>query len=66
MATAEPTCRISLGRNKTTPTALELNPKRLYERLFRGKAPKRPDWGAETKEVEASETSRSDSVEASV
>ncbi len=30
-------------RNKTTPVALEINPKQLYERLFRGKAPRKAD-----------------------
>ena len=51
-------------RNKTTPTALELNPKQLYERLFHGKAPKRPDWNANDAPSESTEPS--DSVEASV
>jgi Protein of unknown function (DUF1552) len=31
-------------RNKTTPVALEINPKQLYERLFRGKPPRKADW----------------------
>ncbi len=31
-------------RNKTTPVALEVNPKQLYERLFRGKPPRKADW----------------------
>jgi hypothetical protein len=31
-------------RNKTTPAALELNPKQLYDRLFRGQRPSQPDW----------------------
>lgn len=31
-------------RSKTTPADLELNPKQLYERLFRGKKPTRADW----------------------
>jgi hypothetical protein len=34
-------------RNKTTPAALEINPKQLYERLFRGKAPRKADWNEE-------------------
>ncbi len=51
-------------RNKTTPTALELNPKQLYERLFHGKAPKRPDWMANDTPAESAEPA--DSVEASV
>lgn len=31
-------------RSKTTPAALELNPKELYDRLFRGKKLRKPDW----------------------
>ena len=50
-------------RNKTTPAALELNPKQLYERLFRGKSPQRPDWNASQKEAAASS---SDSIEESM
>ncbi|QDV24834.1 DUF1552 domain-containing protein [Aureliella helgolandensis] len=34
-------------KSKTTPSALELNPKQLYERLFRGRTPTRPDWNQE-------------------
>jgi len=33
-------------RSRTTPAALELNPKQLYDRLFRGRAPRRPNWEA--------------------
>lgn len=33
-------------RNKTTPAALELNPRHLYERLFNSQPPRRPDWNA--------------------
>ena len=51
-------------RNKTTPSALELNPKQLYERLFHGKAPKRPDWTE--KQAGVDQNIPSDSVEASV
>lgn len=51
-------------RNKTTPTALELNPKQLYERLFHGKAPKRLHWNEN--ETTQNPTPTSDSVEASV
>jgi hypothetical protein len=51
-------------RNKTTPAALELNPKQLYERLFRGAAPQQPDWNAEDAVPESNK--KSDSVEASV
>ena len=35
-------------RSKTTPAPLELNPKQLYQRLFQGKPPRRPDWNAKT------------------
>ncbi|SFI92907.1 DUF1552 domain-containing protein [Planctomicrobium piriforme] len=49
-------------RSKTTPTSLELNPKQLYDRLFRGKALRRPDWNAQN-EIAAAP---SNSVEASV
>lgn len=38
-------------RSETTPAALELNPKDLYDRLFRGKSPQRPSW--EQAEVES-------------
>ena len=51
-------------RSPNTPAALELNPKQLYERLFRGRAPKRPDWsvrGAEEKPA-----AKTDSIEGSV
>jgi hypothetical protein len=51
-------------RSKTTPAALELNPKDLYDRLFRGKSLRQPDWSKSAKE---SETELSDSsVEKSV
>jgi len=33
-------------RSKTTPAALELNPRQLYDRLFRGQPPQQPDWNA--------------------
>jgi hypothetical protein len=50
-------------RSPSTPAALELNPKNLYERLFRGRAPRRPDWNA----PEAAATvGKNDSVEAGV
>jgi hypothetical protein len=49
-------------RSKTTPAALELNPKMLYERLFRGKAVQPPDWNHEN----PSEAAQTDSVEQSV
>jgi uncharacterized protein DUF1552 len=51
-------------RSKTTPAALEINPKQLFDRLFRGRAPKRPDW--EAKEAESKPAAKSDSVDASV
>jgi len=50
-------------RSQNTPAALELNPKQLFDRLFRGKAPRRPRWGAE--EPEKTEK-KSDSIESSV
>jgi hypothetical protein len=31
-------------RGKTTPSSLELNPKQLYDRLFRDTPPQRPNW----------------------
>lgn len=31
-------------RSKTTPAALELNPRHLYDRLFRDQPPRMPDW----------------------
>ncbi|TWU23401.1 hypothetical protein Pla52o_29370 [Novipirellula galeiformis] len=49
-------------RDKQTPAALELNPKQLYDRLFQGKAPKRPNWNAAEKESAPVD----DSIEASV
>jgi hypothetical protein len=50
-------------RSPNTPAALELNPKQLYERLFRGRAPKRPDWEARGEEKAAP---KADTVEGSV
>ncbi|MBI1371807.1 MAG: DUF1552 domain-containing protein [Phycisphaera sp.] len=54
-------------RSKTTPVDLELNPKQLFDRLFRGRKPQRPDWTAEsgdaaTKKVDTIETSVLDLV----
>ncbi len=49
-------------RSKTTPAALELNPKQLYERLFRGKAPQRPEWDQGQQE----NPRQSDTIESSV
>jgi len=50
-------------RSQNTPAALELNPKQLFDRLFRGQAPRRARWGAE--EPERPEK-KSDSIESSV
>lgn len=49
-------------RSQTTPAAMELNPKQLYERLFRDKPPQQPDWNAKTKAAAA----KSDTPESSV
>ncbi len=49
-------------RSKTTPAALELNPKTLYERLFKGRALRRPDWNA----PEAAAAAKTDTVEGSL
>jgi uncharacterized protein DUF1552 len=49
-------------RSPNTPAALELNPKQLFDRLFRGKAPRRAAWGA----ADAAPEKKSDSVESSV
>ena len=49
-------------RDKTTPVALELNPKQLYNRLFGDKSLKKPDWNNTTEEP----AQRSDSLESSV
>jgi hypothetical protein len=49
-------------RNKTTPTALELNPRQLFDRLFRDRPLRRPDWNAQTE----SPARHSDSIEISV
>jgi hypothetical protein len=49
-------------RSRTTPAALEINPKQLFDRLFRGRAPKRRDWNAE----EEKPAPKSDSVDQSV
>jgi hypothetical protein len=51
-------------RSPNTPAALELNPKQLYERLFRGRVPKRPDW--ESRGAQEKTGSRSESIEGSV
>ena len=49
-------------RDKTTPVALELNPKQLYSRLFGEKTPQKPDWSGSAEPT----VPQSDSVEASV
>ncbi len=49
-------------RSKTSPAALELNPKQLYERLFRGQPPRQPDWNQAAQEPAPAE----DSIEHSV
>lgn len=49
--------------NPASPVPLELNPKRLYERLFRGAAPRQPDW---TRTATQATSSRVDSIETSV
>jgi hypothetical protein len=42
-------------RSKTTPAALELNPRQLYERLFRDQPPRQPDWRADPSSAETAE-----------
>ncbi len=49
-------------RSKTSPAALELNPKQLYQRLFRDQTPRAPDWSA-TREAPAESV---DTIETSV
>ena len=51
-------------RSKTTPAALELNPKQLYDRLFRGRPPRRPNW--DEPEVPAKPEAKKESVDSSV
>ncbi|MGV3486711.1 MAG: DUF1552 domain-containing protein [Planctomycetaceae bacterium] len=51
-------------RSKTTPAALELNPKELFDRLFRGKPPRQPDWNRSEEASQA--TLAENSVEKSV
>ncbi len=54
-------------RSKTTPAALELNPKELYNRLFRGKPPQRPQWDTPAgTQASAQPTAPADPVQASV
>ena len=49
-------------RDKTTPVALELNPKQLYNRLFGDKTPKKADWNNTSEEA----PQKSNSIESSV
>jgi hypothetical protein len=49
-------------RSPNTPAALELNPKQLFDRLFRGQPPRRADWSA----AEAAPAKKGDTVESSV
>jgi hypothetical protein len=55
-------------RNPTTPAPLELNPKDLFDRLFRGKELRAPTWGkgAGAPRPSTGTTGRSDPVEASI
>lgn len=50
-------------RSKTTPAALELNPKELYDRLFHGRPLRQPSWSNPQPEAA---NSPADPVEASV
>ncbi len=50
-------------RTKTSPVDLEINPKELFARLFRGRAPRRPDWSADRT---AAKAARPDTAETSV
>ncbi|QDT10550.1 DUF1552 domain-containing protein [Stieleria marina] len=50
-------------RNKTTPAALELNPRKLYDRLFRGRKPRQPNWGESPSLTKSAEL---DPIEASL
>jgi len=43
-------------RSRTTPAALELNPRQLYERLFADQPPRRPRWGEEAATAPAATT----------
>lgn len=44
-------------RSKTTPSALELNPRQLFDRLFRGQPPQHPQWNQpESETADAAET----------
>jgi hypothetical protein len=49
-------------RSPNTPAALELNPKQLFDRLFRGQPPRRADSSA----AESAPAKKSDTVESSV
>jgi hypothetical protein len=49
-------------RSQSTPAALELNPKQLFDRLFRGQPPRRANWSAS----DATPGKKSDTIESSV
>lgn len=51
-------------RSKTTPSALEINPRELFDRLFRGKPPQQPDWNKSA--VGTNQTLAESSVDKSV
>jgi len=51
-------------RSKTTPSALEMNPKELFDRLFRGKPLRQPDWSKPAEE--SASTLAESSIEKSV
>lgn len=50
-------------RSKTTPAPLQMNPKTLFDNLFRGKPPRRPDWNRSDVTARAA---RPDSIEQSI
>lgn len=50
-------------RSPSTPVSLELNPRQLYDRLFRGRNPQVPDWSRVDQSVSPGQN---DSMEASV
>lgn len=50
-------------RSPSTPVSLELNPRQVYDRLFRGRKPQVPDWSRVSQAIAPAQT---DSIEASV
>lgn len=50
-------------RSPTTPVSLELNPRQLYDRLFRGQPPRQPDWN---QSPESTPSEQPDTIESSV